>query len=71
MKSPNRRLTALYNAAILTFPLLFAPQFQVLASARPAAPAAPFDDPTWKALITLALFVNAGLYILVWRKRTN
>ena len=68
MKSPNCRLTALCNAAVLTFPLLFAPQFQALASAGPAAP---FDDPTWKALIALALFVNAGLYILVWRKRTN
>jgi hypothetical protein len=74
MKSPERKWTPVFYAAMIASAQFLAPQFQALASAGPAAPGAPslpFDDPTWKALVGLAVLVNAFLYFLVWRRRTN
>lgn len=55
-------------AALITSILFFAPQGHALAGEGAALP---FDDPTWQLLICLALLVNAGLYVLVWRKRPH
>lgn len=74
MKSPARRWTSVLSAATIAFAQFLIPQVQALAAAGPAAPAAPtlpFDDPTWKALVGLAVLVNAVIYFLVWRRRTN
>jgi hypothetical protein len=70
MKNPAKKWSSVLPAAII----VFAPQVQALAAAGTAAPAAPglpFDDPTWKALVGLAVLVNGFLYFLVWRRRTN
>ena len=69
MKSPASKWTSVLSAAII----VSAPQAQALAAGTtaPGAPSLPFDDPTWKVLVGLAVLVNAILYFLVWRRRTN
>ena len=68
MKNAQTKNLSVCRSAILALILVWGPQTTALASDGATLP---FDDPTWKALVLLALLVNACLYALVWRRRTN
>ena len=68
---PNPAWTIVLTACLQSFILSAVPGLQAYAATGMSAPVQPFDDPTWKALIGLALLVNACLYALVWRKRAQ